>query len=67
MSKAVLKDASPEKMYILGMKKAIALILILTAFAAALFAQGTPEEQRQLFENLMYLIGKCPCLFLEDG
>ncbi len=40
-------------MYILGMKKAIALILILTAFAAALFAQGTPEEQRQIFENLM--------------
>ncbi|MBQ6671598.1 MAG: hypothetical protein IJM73_00055, partial [Spirochaetales bacterium] len=51
--KPVLKDEDSEKMYIVAMKKAIAVILILAAFAALLSAQGTPEEQRLIFETLM--------------
>ena len=35
------------------MKKFLVIIMVLAVFAGALFANGTPEEQRVFFENLM--------------
>ncbi len=48
-----LKDARVKKMYISGMKKLLLAILVLVLLTGALFANGSPEEQRIFFENLM--------------
>ena len=53
MLTGVLKDGKHEKMYICGMKKTTAVLLLILALAAFLFANGTPEEQQLFFQNLM--------------
>ena len=41
-------------MYISVMKKLVTMLLVLVLFASLLFANGTPEEQREFFENIVY-------------
>ena len=43
-----------KKMYISVMKKLVSILLVLMLFASLLFANGTPEEQRVFFENIIY-------------
>ncbi len=50
---SIWKDAFEKKMYISAMKKILVAIMVLALFVGALFANGTPEEQRIFFENLM--------------
>ena len=40
-------------MYICGMKKTTAVLILLFALVAFIFANGTPEEQQLFFQNLM--------------
>ena len=47
------KDGEGKKLYISGMKKILVAIVVLAALVGTLFANGSPEEQRMFFENLM--------------
>ena len=47
------KDGYGKKLYISGMKKILIAFAVLAVLAGTLFANGSPEEQRMFFENLM--------------